>query len=147
VDHEVDLEHVPCERFAWVIVVRVVEARHGAWHPLALRHQAGDDVYLVRVRRGYQEIGLLDPGLRQKPGTRPVTLDREGVELLCGPLDERLVLLDQNDVVMLSREHHGRVETHLSGSHDNDSHVRNAPVSSNGTGSRKYSPFGTTVCP
>jgi hypothetical protein len=118
-DDEVDLEYIPRQRLARIVVVRIVEARHGSRHTLGLGRQTSDDVYLIGVSRCHQELRPLDPGLGQKPGTRPVSLYREGVELLRRPLYKPLVLLDEDDVVSFSREHQGRVKTHLSGSHDN----------------------------
>src|SRR5215211_48133 len=87
-----------------------------------LRGQARDDVRLVRAARGYQEVGFLDAGLRKQPGARPVAVDHQGVELLGRPLHERLVLLDEDDVVALVGEHPGRVEPDLPGPDNDRSH-------------------------
>jgi hypothetical protein len=55
----------------------------------------------MRAARGYQQVCFLDPGLREQPGARPVTLDHQSVELFGRPFREYLVLLDEDDVVPL----------------------------------------------
>src|SRR5918998_1333586 len=124
VDDEIDPQYVSRERLLRIVVVRVVEAGHGARHSLGLRRQARDNVHLVGCRRGYQQLGFLDPGLRQYLGARPVAVDHQGVELLGQPFHQHLVLLDEYDIMPFSREQPGCVGADLSGPDYYRSHCR-----------------------
>ena len=87
-----------------------------------LRHHRGDDVDLVHVRDGHEQVGLLDPRQMEGLHARARSLHREHVERLADVGDPRRVPVDDGDVVTLEGKHPGDVVADVSGADDNGTH-------------------------
>ena len=68
------------------------------------RHEAAEQIQLVRRRHCDQQVGAVDAGLQLCGRHRPVALDAEDVQILHRLLQRHGVLVDDGDLVALPAE-------------------------------------------
>ena len=84
---------------------------------------AAEQVHLVGVGGGDEQVGLPDPRLLQGGHGGAVALNAHYVVLLHGLFQDQIVQVDEGQVVALGAELTGQGEAHLAVACDDDVHV------------------------
>ena len=91
-------------------------------------HQAGDQVHLVAVCDGQDDLGLLDPGLLQghRRGAGPV--DGLNIDAVGNAAKGLRILVDDHHILVFVGQVAGNVETDLTGPDNDDLQADSFPA-------------------
>ena len=82
----------------------VADARDCVRDAMFFRKHAGDDVYLVALRHGDEDVRALDVGIIHRERTGDICLDRQHIERRLRRLKLTLLAIHDNDIHALLRE-------------------------------------------
>ncbi|EXI84798.1 MAG: hypothetical protein AW12_02387 [Candidatus Accumulibacter sp. BA-94] len=93
----------------------------------AVRDLAGDQIGLITLGHGNQQVGVLQAGVGEHGRMRTVADDRAQVHAVLQVRQALVVAIDHRDVVILGNKTFGNTRTDLAGTENDDPHFYRSP--------------------